>query len=88
MEAGSSNGKFLSYHSNLVVDARYTNQTIRDSDHAFVPVGEGNVVSIEFNLLYRWHATLSAPDTAWTTETFEGIFEGSNPAEVKKLLAL
>ena len=54
----------------FVVDSG-TSQTLRDSDHAFVPVGEGNVVSIEFNLLHRWHATLSAQDTAWATKMFE-----------------
>ena len=57
---------------------------MRDSDHAFVPVGEGNVVSIEFNLLYRWHATLSAQDTAWTEKMFEGLLKGQDPAKVKK----
>jgi linoleate 10R-lipoxygenase len=55
---------------------------MRESDHAFVPVGEGNVVSIEFNLLYRWHSTLSAQDTVWTTKMLEGI--SKDPSEVKK----
>ncbi|TEB25040.1 heme peroxidase [Coprinellus micaceus] len=41
---------------------------IRNSSHELEPVGEGNVVSVEFNLLYRWHATLSAKDAEWTTE--------------------
>ncbi|KAJ7333372.1 heme peroxidase [Mycena albidolilacea] len=27
--------------------------------------GEGNLVSIEFNTLYRWHATLSPADVEW-----------------------
>jgi hypothetical protein len=57
---------------------------MRDLDHSFVPVGEGNVVSLEFNLLYRWHATLSAQDTAWTTKMFEGVMNGQDPAKVKK----
>lgn len=57
-------------------------QTMRDLSHEFVPVGQGNVVSTEFNLLYRWHSTLSAQDTEWTTKTFESLFEGKNPAEV------
>ena len=56
---------------------------MRDSDHSFVPVGEGNVVSIEFNLLYRWHATLSAQDTAWTTKMFERVLKGQDPAKVR-----
>ncbi|KZP27973.1 heme peroxidase [Athelia psychrophila] len=28
--------------------------------------GDGNLVSIEFNTLYRWHATLSEKDVQWT----------------------
>ena len=59
---------------------------MRDSDHSFVPVGEGNVVSIEFNLLYRWHATLSTPDTAWTTKMLEELLKGQDPTEVFKKL--
>ncbi|KAF8908079.1 heme peroxidase [Gymnopilus junonius] len=50
--------------------------TYRGLDHEFVPTGEGNVVSVEFNLLYRWHATLSQRDTEWTTEMIQGIFNG------------
>ncbi|KAF7303748.1 hypothetical protein MIND_00604400 [Mycena indigotica] len=47
----------------------------RSANHALSPRGEGNVVSIEFNLLYRWHATLSEKDTQWTEDLFKGIFE-------------
>ena len=48
-----------------------------------MPVGEGNVVSIEFNLLYRWHATLSAEDTKWFDEdVFKTCFPDKNPADV------
>jgi linoleate 10R-lipoxygenase len=59
---------------------------MRDSDHTFVPVGEGNVVSVEFNLLYRWHATLSAQDTEWTKKMLEGILKDQDPAKVWKKL--
>lgn len=38
------------------------------------PRGEGNVVSLEFNLLYRWHAALSERDTAWTEKAFTEYF--------------
>ncbi|KAL1744904.1 heme peroxidase [Schizophyllum fasciatum] len=48
--------------------------TMRRADHAFSPQGEGNVVSVEFNLLYRWHATLSAVDTQWTEGLFRSVF--------------
>lgn len=36
--------------------------------------GEGNHVSIEFNLLYRWHATISPQDEKWTKNLFERYF--------------
>ncbi|KAH9010472.1 heme peroxidase, partial [Lactarius pseudohatsudake] len=42
----------------------------RDIDHEVSPRGEGNVVSIEFNLLYRWHAAVSEPDEEWTEKLF------------------
>ncbi|KAJ7254701.1 heme peroxidase [Mycena haematopus] len=46
----------------------------REPTHDLTPRGEGNVVSIEFNLLYRWHATLSKKDTEWTEELFKELF--------------
>lgn len=51
---------------------------MRDIDHEFSPKGEGNVVSIEFNLLYRWHATLSEQDTKWTEAEFAEIFKNKD----------
>ena len=38
------------------------------------PRGIGNQVSVEFNLLYRFHSAISKRDDKWTTEFFEGIF--------------
>ena len=31
-------------------------------------------MSVEFNLLYRWHATLSKPYTEWTQQLFTEVF--------------
>ncbi|KAG6847554.1 hypothetical protein H0H93_007410, partial [Arthromyces matolae] len=42
--------------------------------------GLGNHVSIEFNLLYRWHATLSEKDLEWTEGVFREVF-GDKPFE-------
>lgn len=53
-----------------------TYQVARDSDHSLTPRGEGNAVSIEFNLLYRWHASISQQDTAWTEQVFKKLFPG------------
>jgi len=39
-----------------------------------VPRGQGNHVSVEFSLLYRWHATTSAEDIQWTDNMFSKIF--------------
>jgi len=38
---------------------------MRELDHSISPRGQGNVVSAEFNLLYRWHATLSEENIQW-----------------------
>ncbi|KZT64796.1 heme peroxidase [Daedalea quercina L-15889] len=55
---------------------------MRELDHAFAPQGEGNVVSAEFNLMYRWHATSSQQDTAWIDALFQRMFDGKSGAEV------
>lgn len=58
-------------------------QTIRELNHEFAPVGEGNVVSIEFNMLYRWHATLSQSNEKWfKEEVFEEVFPGKASHDV------
>ncbi|THH01371.1 hypothetical protein EW026_g1293 [Hermanssonia centrifuga] len=36
--------------------------------------GEGNHCSVEFNLLYRWHATTAQTDIAWTEDLFKKAF--------------
>ena len=64
---------------------RPVSQNMRDLDHEVAPRGEGNVVSIEFNLLYRWHATVSEHDTKWTEEEFSRMFQGKDPATVSSL---
>ncbi|KAI0338309.1 heme peroxidase [Trametopsis cervina] len=51
-------------------------EDIRRDDHTLTPRGEGNAVAVEFNLMYRWHATLSEPDTQWVTEKFQSFFPG------------
>ncbi|KAL1717727.1 heme peroxidase [Schizophyllum commune] len=66
--------------------------TMRRESHEFSPQGEGNVVSIEFNLLYRWHAALSAQDTKWTEGLFKSVFgedvdfDKVKPADFKRVV--
>ena len=40
-----------------------------------IPTGIGNQVSIEFNLIYRWHATISDKNAKWA----EGFFQKTLP---------
>ena len=51
--------------------------------HDPLPRGEGNVVSMEFNLMYRWHATLSEQDTEWTENHFKELFETEDLSSVR-----
>ncbi|KAK1671336.1 linoleate diol synthase [Colletotrichum godetiae] len=37
---------------------------------AETPEGTGNQVSVEFNLIYRWHCTISPKDAKWTEKAF------------------
>ncbi|PSN61193.1 heme peroxidase [Corynespora cassiicola Philippines] len=39
-----------------------------------VPIGVGNQVSAEFNLVYRWHSTVSDRDEKWTQELWDKLF--------------
>jgi linoleate 10R-lipoxygenase len=48
---------------------------IRDSDHKLFERGRGNVCSVEFNCLYRWHATTSQADEQWVTQLMGNIFK-------------
>jgi cytochrome P450 len=55
------------------------------ADMENVPIGVGNQVSAEFNLVYRWHSTVSDRDEKWTQEMWDGMFgEGRDPKTVGK----
>ncbi|KAK0238937.1 linoleate diol synthase [Armillaria nabsnona] len=54
----------------------------RKDDHATFERGEGNVCSVEFNCLYRWHATTSAKDEKWVEKLMGDMFEGKPFDEV------
>ena len=38
--------------------------------------GTGNQVSVEFNVLYRWHATTAQEDITWTENMMSQVFKG------------
>jgi hypothetical protein len=44
--------------------------------------GTGNHVSVEFNLLYRFHSVISERDEKWTENMFRKIFPGTEPRDV------
>ncbi|KAI0078682.1 linoleate diol synthase [Panus rudis PR-1116 ss-1] len=52
---------------------------IRNADHSLFERGRGNVCSVEFNCLYRWHATTSQEDEEWIHQVFGNLFPGADP---------
>ncbi|KAG1746574.1 heme peroxidase [Suillus paluster] len=55
---------------------------IRNDDNQIFERGRGNACSVEFNCLYRWHATTSAEDEAWITAQFQKIFPDKTPEDL------
>lgn len=47
------------------------------------PEAVGNQVSVEFNLIYRWHCTISERDDKWTTDLMRKALDGKDPATAK-----
>ncbi|KAI1403187.1 linoleate diol synthase precursor [Hypoxylon fuscum] len=45
------------------------------------PEATGNQVSVEFNLVYRWHSALSKRDEKWITDEFRSYLGGTDPAK-------
>ena len=49
-------------------------------DMTGTPKGIGNQVSVEFNLIYRWHSTVSDKDEKWAQGFYEKLFPGQDPS--------
>ncbi|KAJ3989347.1 linoleate diol synthase [Lentinula detonsa] len=47
---------------------------MRNLDHSEFERGRGNSCSVEFNCLYRWHATTSKEDEQWTLQMMKQIW--------------
>ena len=46
----------------------------RESNHQLLERGQGNSCSVEFNVLYRLHPSMSAHDATYTEGTFDYLF--------------
>ncbi|KAL8280760.1 hypothetical protein RQP46_006764 [Phenoliferia psychrophenolica] len=56
--------------------ALFPNGVIKTLTEGAVPRGVGNSCSVEFNILYRWHAAISAEDEKWTDDLFARVLPG------------
>lgn len=51
-------------------------------DSQGTPRGIGNQVSVEFNMIYRWHSAVSSQDEAWANGFFKKVFgPNANPGK-------
>ncbi|KAI1259137.1 heme peroxidase [Xylariaceae sp. FL1019] len=58
---------------------------IKQYDGEGVPRGVGNQVSVEFNLLYRFHSCISKKDERWINGFFLKLFPGRKPEELENV---
>jgi len=49
------------------------------------PRGVGNQVSVEFNLLYRFHSCISKKDERWINDFFLQLFPGRKPEDLENV---
>ncbi|KAK9319208.1 fatty acid oxygenase, partial [Lipomyces orientalis] len=64
--------------SNWILDPRANLSTIY-GQHG-IPEGIGNQVSVEFNLIYRWHSAISARDEQWAIDFFKKQLGDKDPS--------
>jgi hypothetical protein len=71
-----------------ILDLNRTDSNWQLNPRAEIPgvaIGVGNQVSAEFNLVYRWHSSVSDRDEKWTQEMWDGLFGvGRDPKTVGK----
>ncbi|KAL4864170.1 heme peroxidase [Aspergillus spectabilis] len=62
--------------STWIIDPRHPfSQLFGNGD---IPEATGNQVSVEFNLIYRWHPTISPRDEEWSQDFFQELFPGKD----------
>lgn len=64
--------------STWVLDPRGTFEEVFGEDG--IPRGIGNQVSVEFNLIYRWHAAISRKDEQWANDFYNQLFPNQDPS--------
>ncbi|KAJ5085033.1 hypothetical protein N7532_009804 [Penicillium argentinense] len=76
-----------------IINLNRTNSTwcldprARMGDLEMTPSGLGNQCSVEFNLAYRWHSTISEQDEQWTEGAYEELVgKPGDEASVDELL--
>ena len=62
------------------LDPRVSGPSVYANDGT--PMGIGNQVSLEFNLLYRWHASVSERDDKWTQGFTAKVFPGKDVSKL------
>ena len=66
--------------SSWVLDPRESFSEVFDK--GIFPEGMGNQVSVEFNLIYRWHSTISNKDEQWSQDFFQKVFPGQDVSKL------
>ena len=59
-----------------ILDPRVGGPSVYANDGT--PMGIGNQVSLEFNLVYRWHSAVSDRDDKWTQGFIKKVFPGKD----------
>ncbi|CAE7200257.1 unnamed protein product [Rhizoctonia solani] len=54
----------------------------RNTNHELVSRGQGNHVSVEFNLLYRWHSVVSSEEEKWTAGILQDLYPNKPPGDL------
>lgn len=65
-------------NSTWTLDPRENTSNILDP--AGASQATGNQISVEFNLIYRWHSTISNRQESWAKSFYAGIFPGKDPS--------